>query len=369
LLAASVFVIASSAFLLYSRGVGDSAKLFADWLAAFSQDLDNQAWTSPFLAFGRYEPVALFIGLIALIWALFKRQLFTSMLVFWLFSAILLVFLQSPNMTNLLVLTIPAFLLVGRFVNEILRPKSGWQKWPTVGIVLLAGAIFYFNLVRFSRLADLTDTLSMNSRDYHAGLVLLALLLAAILIVVIWMSNRAAAKQGVILGLILVLLFYTWGTAWWLTRYGANDTRERLISSATDDELPLLAETVREISWQATNSEKDLQIISTIDSPVLRWYLRDLTDVEVGAALPRTIDSQALITGIEGSPILENDYIGADFGFYRPDTVLNFDPTESIFRDRMIKSLRWWLFHQSPVIVNEERLILWLRADLAGVNP
>jgi hypothetical protein len=77
----------------------------------------------------------------------------------------------------------------------------------------------------------------------------------------------------------------------------------------------------------------------------------------VDGALPRTIESEALITPMESIPTLETDYIGADFGYYRPDT-------ENILS--ITSSLNWWLFHQSHVTISEERAIFWLRADLAG---
>jgi hypothetical protein len=69
-----------------------------------------------------------------------------------------------------------------------------------------------------------------------------------------------------------------------------------------------------------------------------------------------------LLTRLEDSPRLESGYIGTDFGHYRPDTIHELDA---------VQSLQWWLFHDSPLPVNEERLIFWLRADLVGAaeNP
>jgi hypothetical protein len=97
----------------------------------------------------------------------------------------------------------------------------------------------------------------------------------------------------------------------------------------------------------------------TIDSPSLRWYLRDFDNLVIDAALPRTISSESLITPMQSTPSLETGYVGADFGYYRPDT-------EHILS--VPAALQWWFFHQSPVTINEERVIFWLRADLAGEN-
>ena len=49
-------------------------------------------------------------------------------------------------------------------------------------------------------------------------------------------------------------MLYQWGTAWHLTHNGANDPRERWVQQATDDELPVLLNTIEKISQRAANS-------------------------------------------------------------------------------------------------------------------
>jgi hypothetical protein len=149
----------------------------------------------------------------------------------------------------------------------------------------------------------------------------------------------------------------SWSTAWWLSNVGANDTRERWIREASDDDLPLLADTMTELSWQIDNSEQDVQILSAVESPALRWYLRDFPNMDLVGALPRTVDSPLIITTANQTDLLFDGYIGADFGHKRLDTPLYLTPREA---------LQWWLFHESPIPVDEERVILWLRADIAG---
>jgi hypothetical protein len=161
----------------------------------------------------------------------------------------------------------------------------------------------------------------------------------------------------VLAGFLLIIVMVSWSISWWIGRAGANDTRELLVRSASDDDLTLLASTIGELSWQMDNSERGIQILSSVDSPTLRWYLREFTNLEVNNALPRSMNTPLIITTNEQVPELANSYIGSDFGHMRLISPENLSVTDL---------LRWWLFHESSSPMLEERVILWLRADLSG---
>ena len=58
-------------------------------------------------------------------------------------------------------------------------------------------------------------------------------------------------------------------------------------------------------------------------------------------------------------PALGDDYLGGDFGLLRGKAVeTSLSPTP------LLDTLRWVLFHESSRGVIEERIILWVRADL-----
>jgi len=121
---------------------------------------------------------------------------------------------------------------------------------------------------------------------------------------------------------------------------------------------------LREISRQATNSDFDLAIFSTIDIPVLRWYLRDYKQAQFGNTIPANAAHEAIISPAEQTELaLNSPYLGTDFGLARVS--LQPQPGPSAALD----ALRWWLFHESTTIVNQEQVILWIRSDLtAGGN-
>jgi hypothetical protein len=355
IIAGGFFAAIATLFLWNLSGLNGVARTFGDWLALFLTSGGLNLWLAPVLALGRYELMMLVIAGPAVVWAIWHGRSFPTLLVYWLTGALLLILLHRGFLDNLAVLALPGTLLAGLFIGSILEARGSWYRWPVAGLFLLFGTLLYFNLVRYSRLAG--NSGNLLDPAYHLLLLAAGLVLVIGAVVYVWGRSPAGARQGTLLGLLAILLFYTWGITWRLNQQAANDTRERLVANASDDELPLLAETIRQVSRQTTNSENGLEILMTIDSPALRWYLRDFKNLQVDAALPHSVDSQALITPMESIPSLESGYIGSDFGYNRPQT-------EHILS--LPAALQWWLFYQSPVTISEERAIFWLRADLAG---
>jgi hypothetical protein len=159
--------------------------------------------------------------------------------------------------------------------------------------------------------------------------------------------------------LLVLLVGFSWSTALWLGKEAANDPREPWVTSASDDDIRLLISTIHQVSWQVKGSQSDLDIYSTIDNPSLDWYLRELRTYEKGSALPLSVTASGLLTGVDLEPQLASEYIGIDLGYSRPEGDYPLNPSQL---------LAWWLFHEAPTPITEERLIFWLRSDLAGVG-
>ena len=354
LILAGVLILGATAFLLMPSGIGATADIIAVWSGRILDFVSAQVWLSPFLAIGRYEIAAIILGVPAVIWATRNDSGFPIVLVYAICWTLLLILLQPGQMSNILVVSLVGYLLIGGFVGAILSRPASWYDLAVFLIVLLAGGIIFSNIVRYGRLAAFQ---SSQTGTYHLLLALTAFVLAIIAITMIWSWSEQNITVGVTVGLLVLLLVSMWSSAWWLGREGGNDTRELWTNVATDGDIRLMAENIREISWEITNSEKELLIKSTVDEPNLKWYLRDMEELEFVSTLPNTDFSQALLTPMTEIPPLSNEYIGTDFAFLRNDTghILEFQ-----------QSLTWWLFQESPVPINEERLILWLRADLAG---
>jgi 4-amino-4-deoxy-L-arabinose transferase-like glycosyltransferase len=351
-----VMLTLSTRFFTFPAGIGAAAQLFGDWLTQFNWQGEVQTIIDPFLLLARYEVILIPLGIFSVLWAIWRNNILGILLTYWLLAALILILLQRGVLNNALLIPLPGYLLLGLATHHVLKKEITRWTGAVTAVVLLLGAIILVSVARFLRVSFAGDQQILN-----IWLALLAVALAALAFYYFWALHDRAIIQGCWLGVLILLVIYQWGTAWHLTHFGANDPRERWVQVATDDELPVLLNTVEKISQRATNSDFDLQLFSAVDSPVLHWYLRDFRQVQIGNTLPPEAQYDVVITPIEvNEPILGSDYLGGDFGLLRMGT----GPVP-LSSTPITDAMRWWLFHESAMSIPEERIILWVRSDLA----
>ena len=130
-------------------------------------------------------------------------------------------------------------------------------------------------------------------------------------------------------------------------------------ANGTDNDTRLLQTTLFESSWQRDQSGRTLEIISTIDSPPLRWYLRGFENVTYAESIPPGTISQAVITDFDVVPALDGAYGRADFDYRSLQTIQNTQNLDLTF----IQRLRGWYFADSSIPEVKERVTVWLRAE------
>jgi hypothetical protein len=142
-----------------------------------------------------------------------------------------------------------------------------------------------------------------------------------------------------------------------MTHQAANEPRERWVRVGTDDDTIRLADTLHDLSWQIDGSASGLTLFSGIDSPVLRWYLRDFSNATFGQSVPPAVQQTAIITTDTDEPAFSSDYMGTDFVLSRTAAPGGGDSS-------IEQTLRWWLFHEHPSPAMPERVVLWVPADI-----
>lgn len=350
----TLFIALSTMVLWYLPGAGAAALLPATWLTQFG--IDPALMFEPLLAFMRYEPFLTVMGLTAVLWAIRSNNQLARQMAGWMSAAFILLLLQPGQMGNAALLTLPAALLVGLMANGLLEKSPNRWGWGWAGGALLLGSLILVNLARFSR------TVTAAPQEFgSAWIVLMAVTtgLVTIYFLLTWEAGTAVA-QGTFLAFLTLAVFYQWGTGWWLSHEAANDPRERWVTQATDDDVRLLVTALQDISRQSGNANAEIDLFSSVDSPVLRWYLRDFEQLQFGQALPLNAQNEAIISPDEATLALGSDYAGADFGLLR-DGLL---PPEIPSQNPGLDLLHWWLFHESSLAANEERVILWWRTNL-----
>ncbi|HRQ41156.1 MAG TPA: glycosyltransferase family 39 protein [Chloroflexota bacterium] len=355
LVGGGVFVALSSFMLWHPAGFGSSAQILGTWLAQFGGVGNGRSLAEPFLALARYEPALVVLGTVAVIWALWRTSVPGLALVYWLLAMLLLLLVQPGVMSNAALVTLPGYLLVGLLANLVLteRPVT-WLAWGVAGGVFLFFMLMLVNLGRFVRVV----VFNPNEMQYLA-MMIVGLMLLAMLLYLVLTLDVTAVTQGLLLGVMTFLVIITWGTGWWLGHLAANDPRERWVHTATDDDMRLLLDTLHTLSLQRTGSATGLDLASSVDTAVMRWYLRDFRNARLGQTLP-VGGADVLITPAQAQLALADSYSGADF-----DLTLRRNPSEQqgINARTITDTLRWWFFHDSPARPANERVIVWVKAQ------
>ncbi len=355
LVAGGVFVALSSSMLWHPTGLGSAAQIFGTWLAQIGGIGNGRALADPFLALARYEPGLLVLGTVAVVWALWRTSVPGLALVYWLLAALLLLLIQTGVMSNAVLVTLPGYLLVGLLANLVLTERPvNWLAWGVAGGVFLFFMLMLVNLGRFVRVV----VFNPNEVQYLA-MMIMGLMLLAVLLYLVLTLDVTAVTQGLLLGLMTFLVIITWGTGWWLGHLAANDPRERWVQTATDNNVHLLRQTLQSLSLQRAGSATGLDLASSVDTAVLRWYLRDFGNARIGQTLP-VGGADVLITLAQAELALADGYSGSDFGL-----TLHKNPPEQtgINARTFTDTLRWWFFHDSPARPANERVIVWVKAQ------
>lgn len=353
------FALALGTFFMWNvAGVGATFSILSSWLGQLALPLDIVAWLTPILAMTRYETLALILALIIAAWMLWQSHPLGSYLSYWLMFCLLWVMIQSGSMDNSLLLTWPSYLLVGVFVSELFnpeKPRPDWVRWPLAGILLVLFWVIAIHLGRYARIA------SYNPDDVsYVYMAMVCAIMSILLFALMFTLDRRAALQGLVIPVLVMGVLVHWNSAWRMGYRAANDTREQWVVEATDTDIFLMLEQLEQIGRTYKGHPKAVTIYSGIDTPVLRWYLRHMPQVTFGAAVPSSSTADILLTPAEATLPEGSEYIGTQFGYYRPDS-------EHIIS--RAAALRWWFFYQSDIAIPEQKLTLWLNSQLLTNQP
>lgn len=349
-----VFLAASTLFLWYPAGVGSAVQLPVRWLAQFNFQGGVERLIEPLLAIGRYEILLLLPGFAAILWAILRDRPLGTLCVHWMAAIGLLVLLQWGQMDYAVLLTLPGYLLLAEFVRKLLEHRVEPAGLALSGVLLLATVSVFVNLARYSRLALFEPQKLANVWISFTAIVIV---LVSLYVVLTWRPE--IAYQGALIGTLALLVFYQWGTGWWLAHDAANDPRERWVETGTDQGVRVLVNVIKDISRQTTGSDYGLKLANRVDSPVLSWYLREFSRLQTDDVSNPGEQSPVILSPSQEELALASDYRGADFVLQK--SVPRLEPAG---QSGWLDSLRWWLFHESNAAVDEQRVLLWWRADL-----
>ena len=351
--AAGTYLILGSLFLMasggLSAGLASIPAYFGGWLSAPGVPL-----TRLLLGLGIYEFLAILLAAAGLLRGILKRDYLTIMLGAWLLVALVLALAYpARQLADLVWVLLPLISLAALEFSSYLVPILDGT-WETIGMAVFTSALLVFALLNYFAIA-LT---AMDSTDVQLRWWILfgsiALLLVSLAMVAFGWSFGVAI-QGGLWGCLLILFIYTFATSVASAELRTSPTFEMWPTSAFIGQPETLLNQMNDLSrWKmGTKTAMDVTIAG-VDSPALRWLLRDwevtsLPDASLGAATPMIVisDSKSIQTSIAKS--------------YRGQS-LSWRVTPLWDHGLLADWLRWSILHEFPK--DEEKIVLWTRSDV-----
>jgi hypothetical protein len=311
-------------------------------------------------ALAAYQLMALIFGIVALVRGILVKDRLVISLGSWTVVALLLALAYPARQVAdlawaLLPLWTLAALELGRYTQ-----MEGVRGWELAGVTVLTISILVF--VWLNLAAVVGQALASQVAQTRFLVLLGALLILGLsLTLVAFGWSTEVARLGAAWGGTAFLVAFTLGAA-----TGAGGLRQPLTAELWSSSPPwpgrqdrqtaqadLLQKTLNDLSdWNKGHVESLPVTIVGLDSPSLRWLLRDWEVKETDALSPA--DSPALVITPQGVEMnLSAAYRGEDFVWYQSP-----DWDEALPEEW----LRWFVYRQMSQ--QKESLTLWARGDL-----
>lgn len=387
-------LLVSSLFMLYPQGLAAWVNSLTVYLSGWSR-LEGIPASRLFAALAAYQPFALLVAIAGLLAWAFKsssigaedrsdpepeleieipaapEQHFNPLPIVWTLIALFLALLYpSRQALDLVWVLVAIWTMAASSLDSILptiRPRT--ISLVHGSLMLLFAYLFWFTLL-YARWAGaqtensflmplLNETLAVPWPMMQIGMFLVLFSLAALTTVLIAIGwDWPTSRDGLLWGLLAISLIYTFNTMWGATQLRPNRSVELWNPAPTVLQADLLIQTLETISKWQSGFPNTIEIVSVVDSPSIRWALRDFTNVKYVASPPLGQMPSIVITPQEQkAPVLAASYRGQDFAWWATPAWEGALPPEWIN----------WLTTRDQVQSPTEQItqiILWARANL-----
>jgi hypothetical protein len=356
--ALATLLLFGSLFLLAPQGLSAFIASFLAFIKGWWTFLGAPV-TYLLAALPAYHLMALIFGIIALVRGILARDRLVIGLGVWAGVALLLALAYSSHQVAdlawaLLPLWTLAALELGRYTT-----REGVGSWELAGVVNMVIAILVFAWLNMAAAASpgaAADVIKTRLLVVLGALLILGLSIA--LVGFGWSAQLA--RLGAAWGGAAFLLAFTLGAATGAGGLHETPTVEFWTVTPKTVQADLLQKTLDNLSeWNKGHPEALPVMIAGLESPSLRWSLRDWEVKETRALSP--VETPPLVITAQGVDLsLSADYRGEKFHWLQTpswDTALPID------------WLRWFVYRQMRE--QSESIVLWARNDLflGGETP
>ena len=355
-------LLVGTLLLRVPQGLGALVSTFPAYLEGLSHPavfatLGTPVLTAPYqlLTLLVYHPLPLLFALITLVrglMALRRGGQWALRLGLWLLAAFVLAVLVPERQTgDLAWVLLPLWALAAL---ELARYLPVGRDQPTA---LVAGGLALLMLVmaavvQFNQFSLARFEISPLLYAAMLGGVLVFSLVAIALVGMGW--SGPAARLGAVWGICAVLLLSMFSAGSRLAYQTPNAAAELWSTPPAAGQVAELVDTLQDLSAWNIGHTQELEVVSIVDSPSLRWALRDFPQARFVSGLAVNETPAVVITPLEAElPALELAYRGQDFIWQEVPAWQGLLPADAI---------PWLSARQAPV--TEQRVILWARADI-----
>ena len=314
----SVWALLYSSLLTSPYGLASGMwRSLGYWVVQQDVGRGSQPWYYYFVTGGIYELLPALLGLVGMVLALRRGDLFGQFLVIWAAINLALFIMASEKMPWLLVhVALPVILLAGRAAGHLAQMVPWGRAWrcsAVAGLALLPLlTAFLYHLLFYSPHSSLLGFLVLW------GWLLLVLGMAG---AVVYLAARVGRREGaalLVLGLAAMLLILSVRSGWRVTYLSGDVPTELLVYTQTAPDVSRIARDISRISM-GTGQERSLRITVDGDNSFSwpwAWYLRHYPTAYPNYALsmPGEPPSSAVVMVSAGNneevaKLLQDDFV------------------------------------------------------------
>ncbi len=345
----ATLALVGAGLLLYPNGMGGWAQTLPEYLAGWRAAAaipSNRLLAAVII----YQPLALVFGLAAALRGWWQAQPLARALSLWLAVALGLAWLYTARQVGdvawaLLPLWLLAGLELARFAR---RNLFGLASLGPAVVMMVLGSLVWLNLQGLA-------VASAEAVRFHWVVIFGALVLGFLTVVLVafgWAWD--AARAGLVLGTVSVLGVYSLAALAGVTLARPGSAQELWTPVPAAGQVDWMRATLADLGrWQAGRSDT-LEVVALVDSPALRWLLRDFAGARFAESLAADEIPAVFITAVDQpEPAQAAGYRGQDFWWAHSPAWDSTLPENTLL---------WLTRRQSSVTV--ESLVLWARGDL-----
>lgn len=354
------FLVAGTFFLRFPQGL-------AAWMESLVVYLNG--WISPsgvgglrlIAALLVFQPLAVIFAILGIFRQLarpefFDRQLracFGITLILAAAAALHALIYPARQISDLDWVLVPVWVMAAWELQDYLpNRKSSLVSFLHAGLILTLSGLFYLTMVSSNLLTSGGAVSPMVAQLILLVGVFSLGALTSVLIALGW--NPEISRMGVAWGILATGVIYLIGTLWSASQIRVNQPGELWGVLPGSGQAELFAATLDDFSKRSTGLANNLEIVSLVDTPSLRWILRDYPNARFTPVLSPNEQPPAIITGADQeSPTWAATYRGQDFVWW------TWPGWEGTLPDDFVN---WIAFREAPTATG--KIILWIRSDL-----